>query len=320
MSISEGCIDGSLTVTEITLKLSYNQATRQIREGAAMTGIEPIARQASLPVRIAQQILALIEDGTFEVGGKLPSEMELARRFGVSRPSVREALGALQFAGHVESVRGSGSRVTKSRDAAESSIEGAPEMTANVALDLFEARLLLEPQVAALAAQNPVVDKIDDAAELIEGMHLVVHEHGVHAETDLRIHRAIAEICPNVLIRARLLQLIDLAGSPALENVRAQAWDERLLPPIWGGQHQDVLDAIVARDPEAAAQATWVHLVSAALSALDVLATDPDIDPAALLRVQALAQNGPTQSTLTPPQISRPAASLMLPGEETDSR
>ena len=111
-----------------------------------------------------------------------------------------------------------------------------------------------------------------------------------------------------------------VAAGPCCTHVRAQAWDERLLPPIWGGQHQDVLDAIVARDPEAAAQATWVHLVSAALSALDVLATDPDIDPAALLRVQALAQNGPTQSTLTPPQISRPAASLMLPGEETDSR
>lgn len=282
-----------------------------------MTGIEPIARQASLPVRIAQQILGLIEDGTFEIGGKLPSEMELARRFGVSRPSVREALGALQFAGHVESVRGSGTRVTMSRDAIAAGADGAGDMTANMALDLFEARLLLEPQVAALAAQNPVVDKIDDAAELIEGMHLVVHQDGVHAETDLRIHRAIAEICPNVLMRARVLQLVDLAGSPALESVRSQAWHEKLLPPIWGGQHQDVLEAIVARDPEAAAHATWVHLVSATLSALDVLATDPDIDRAALLRVQALAQNGPTRSCPTPQLEAGP---LALPSDAGEAR
>ncbi|MEO8850504.1 MAG: FadR/GntR family transcriptional regulator [Allobranchiibius sp.] len=271
-----------------------------------MTGIEPIARPVSLPVRIAQQILELIEDGTFEVGGKLPSEMELARRFGVSRPSVREALGALQFAGHVESVRGSGTRVTRSHGSLVGGADVAVEMTANMALDLFEARLLLEPQVAALAAQNPVVDKIDDAAELIEGMHLVVQQPGVHAETDLRIHLALAEICPNALMRARVLQLIDLAGSPALESVRSQAWDEKLLPPIWGDQHQDVLDAIVARDPEAAAQATWVHLVSAALSACDVLATDPGIDPTALLRVRTLAQNGPTRSTLATQHTSGP--------------
>lgn len=258
--------------------------------------IEPMSRQASLPVRIAQQVLELIEDGTFDVGAKLPSEMELARRFGVSRPSVREALGALQFAGHVESVRGSGTRVTRSHDPIGADADISQEMTANMALDLFEARLLVEPQVAALAAQNPVVDKIDDAAELVEGMHLVVHQDGVHAETDLRIHRAIAQICPNTLMRARVVQLIDLAASPALESVRSQAWDQKLLPPIWGGQHQEVLNAIVSRDPVAAAHATWVHLVSATLSALDVLATDPDIDGAALLRVQTLAHSGPTPS------------------------
>lgn len=281
-----------------------------------MSHIERLSREPSIPVRIAQQILELIEVGTFEVGAKLPSEMELARRFGVSRPSVREALGALQFAGHVESVRGSGTRVTRARDLTGPAGGTSTDVTANVAIDLFEARLLLEPQVAALAAQNPVVDKIDEAAELIEGMHLVVHQSGVHAETDLRIHRAIAEICPNALMRARVLQLIDLAGSPALETVRAQAWDEKVLPPIWGGQHQDVLDAIVARDPEAAAHATWVHLVSATLSALDVLATDPDIDPAAIVRVQALAQNGPIRST--PEHVVQCADSMTLPHDGGD--
>lgn len=303
----------------ITLKLSDNQATRHIEtEQANVAGIERIAREPSLPVRIAQQILELIETGTFEVGAKLPSEMELARRFGVSRPSVREALGALQFAGHVESVRGSGTRVTRAADSIGPVGGTATEITANTALDLFEARLLLEPQVAALAAQNPVVDKIDSAAELVEGMHLVVHQHGVHAETDLRIHRAIAEICPNALMRARVLQLIDLAGSPALETVRSQAWDEKLLPPIWGGQHQDVLDAIVGRDPEGAAHATWVHLVSATLSALDVLALDLDIDRPALLRVQTLAETGPT--TCTVDRVRRTDDSIVLPRVDGEPR
>lgn len=258
-----------------------------------MSDIQRLSRESSVSVRIAQQIVELIGAGTFGVGVKLPSEMELARQFGVSRPSVREALGALQFAGYVESVRGSGTRVISASGSAGHAEPSISNLPITSALDVFEARLLVEPHVAALAACNPVVDKIDDAAELVEGMHLVVHEPGLHAATDLRIHRAIAQICPNELIRSHALDLLDLAASPTLETVRNEAWKEELLPTIWGDQHQQVLDAIAARDPQAAVEATWVHLVSAVLSALEVLAADPAIDEQAVRRVQTLAEAGP---------------------------
>ncbi|MGN6415724.1 FadR/GntR family transcriptional regulator [Flexivirga sp.] len=258
-----------------------------------MSDIRRLSRESSVSVRIAQQIVELIGAGTFGVGAKLPSEMELARQFGVSRPSVREALGALQFAGYVESVRGSGTHVISASGSAGRTEPVVADLSIASALNVFEARLLIEPHVAALAAKHPVTDKIDDAAELVEGMHLVVHEPGLHAATDLRIHRAIAHICPNEVMRSHALHLLDLAASPTLEKVRIEAWKEQLLPSIWGDQHQQVLHAIAAHDPQAAAEATWVHLVSAVLSALDVLAADPAIDEEAVRRVQALAENGP---------------------------
>lgn len=268
-----------------------------------MNDIQRLSRESSVSVRIARQIVELIGAGTFGVGVKLPSEMELARQFGVSRPSVREALGALQFAGYVESVRGSGTHVISTSGSAGLSGAAASSLPMTAALDVFEARLLVEPHVAALAAKNPVADKIDDAAELVEGMHLVVHEPGLHAATDLRIHRAIADICPNEVMRSHAIQLLDLAASPTLEKVRNEAWEEEVLPTIWGDQHQEVLHAIAARDPQAAAEASWVHLVSAVLRALDVLAADPAIDEAAVRRVQSLAERGPV---LPHAMMSRP--------------
>ncbi|WP_193342994.1 FadR/GntR family transcriptional regulator [Pseudarthrobacter sp. AB1] len=257
-----------------------------------LADIERLTPNRTVSVRIAEQILERIKSGEFPLDTKLPSEMDLARRFGVSRPSVREALGALQFVGYLDSVRGSGTRVI----ATHRQIEHTPppsEMTVMAVLDLFEARLLVEPQVAALAARNPVAHKIDDAEALIEGMRLAVHEPSLHAETDLRIHRALAEICPNGFMRRSALELLDRAASPALQAARAQAWDNHALPPKWHGQHQDVLHAIRAGDAEAAATASWAHMASSILSALTLLLQDPGAHEAAINTLRTLVEHGP---------------------------
>lgn len=258
-----------------------------------MPVIERLSRERPISVRIAQQVLALIEAGSFAVGTKLPPEMELARKLGVSRPSVREALGALQFAGHVVSVRGSGTWVTSVNGTTGRLGIVPSEMTTSAVVDLFEARLLIEPQVAALAAVNPVAEKVDDAEAVIEGMRLVVDEQALHVETDLRVHRAIAEACPNHLLRANALELINLAGSPALKTVRTQAWDEDSLLSLWSGQHHAVLHAIKARDPQTAAETTWAHLMSAVHGALDALNAESKADEDALARLRILSENGP---------------------------
>jgi len=123
---------------------------------------ESLERSRPMSVRIAEHVVDRIQSGEFPLGMRLPSETELARQFGVSRPSVREALGALQFVGYVDSVRGSGTRVvrlTPQLDAPSS----PPVISSPEILRFFEARLLLEPQVAvtSLAQGVPMGGELD---------------------------------------------------------------------------------------------------------------------------------------------------------------
>jgi len=71
--------------------------------------------RASAPEAVRDQILELIQEGELTVGSKLPSEQEMARSFGVSRPVVREGLGRLRSIGVIESRSGSGSFVRSAR-------------------------------------------------------------------------------------------------------------------------------------------------------------------------------------------------------------
>jgi GntR family transcriptional repressor for pyruvate dehydrogenase complex len=104
---------------------------------------------------IVRQVKALIADGRLTSGDRLPPERELAERFRVSRTSVREALRALQSRGLIEIRAGEGAFVQ------DVSVEALIEPLALVILphreavgELFEARLLLEPAIAALAARR----------------------------------------------------------------------------------------------------------------------------------------------------------------------
>jgi len=89
-------------------------------------GIRPLPRAPLVSASVAEQLLVLIVDGTFSVGERLPSEVDLARDFRVSRPSVREALAALAFAGHVESRRGFGTVVISKEPSAGRAGAGTP--------------------------------------------------------------------------------------------------------------------------------------------------------------------------------------------------
>src|SRR6187200_3432247 len=119
--------------------------------------------------QIADQIAALIEKGEYEAGERLPPERDLAKQLGVSRPSVREALIALEVEGYVEVRVGSGVYVSGSRAGV------APELPADSGpFELIRARWLIEAECAALAAKaatraqvramEDALDEMDDVA------------------------------------------------------------------------------------------------------------------------------------------------------------
>ena len=254
---------------------------------------QPIVEGRSISVRIAEQILGRVQRGDFPIGTKLPSEAELARQFGVSRPTVREALGALQFVGYIDSARGSGSRVVSDVPSLTQAAPTPISMDSDAVFNLFEARLLLEPHVAALAARRPHAKKLNEAEALIEGMSVAVTQPALHAETDLRVHRALASVCPNAFMRDAALRLIDAAGSPALEPTRHQAWADGELPSVWESQQHQILAAIRAGDADRAMEGAWAHLASAAENALAFLVMEPGASAASRERLESMLQRGP---------------------------
>jgi DNA-binding FadR family transcriptional regulator len=141
----------------------------ELTDGAA---VGRLGEEAPIFVRVAHRILAAIQEGTFPAGERLPSEQTLAEQFGVSRPSLREALSALQFAGYLASKQGFGTVVVSKEQ--EVSDRHAPPLTVVDPVDVLQARLAIEPQVIAVAALNPDLSQLKEARAILNGMWLAV--------------------------------------------------------------------------------------------------------------------------------------------------
>lgn len=221
---------------------------------------------------IARQLVEAIRAGSYPVNSRLPAENDLAQQFGTSRVSVREALSALQFAGYVESRRGSGTVVVAVKPAGSTS-GAAPGGLPVDHLELLEARLVLEPQVLALAAFDPDRRALRVARQLIDGMALSLAEPALDASTDLCVHAALVETCRNSYLVGECRRLIDAAASPYYQRTRMQAWADSELLDRWVSEHRRVLDAIAGGDPAAAQAASREHL----LRVVDKLAADDSL-------------------------------------------
>jgi GntR family transcriptional repressor for pyruvate dehydrogenase complex len=159
----------------------------------------------------AEQIVAAIKEGSFPVGSRLPSEFELAEQMGVSRPSIREALSALQAVGLIESKPGSGNYVLKSPSSAEE--QSAPHLIESEAgcLEVMEAREALEPPIAALVAQKGTNERLLDLEQILRQMRAQAKSGNFipYFKADKEFHFALAEAAGNRLITAAVIPLIN---------------------------------------------------------------------------------------------------------------
>ena len=128
-------------------------------------------RRTSIPEQIIHEIKVLIDSGHLKPGSRLPPERELAQKLGVSRPSVREALGALSLLGVVENRSGAGTFLSDGK------IQWPNEpfqilfcINKNSLLEIFEARSALEGKAASLAAQRRSQDDLNVMEETLKGM------------------------------------------------------------------------------------------------------------------------------------------------------
>jgi GntR family transcriptional repressor for pyruvate dehydrogenase complex len=212
-----------------------------------------MAPSGKLYRRLADQIAAEIEAGKYKVGERLPTERELADAFGVSRPTLREALIALEMLGMIEARHGLGIYVTR----AQLPVTAQTYDFEIGAFELIEARRLFEGEAAALAAAT-----IDDTAlaELERLLGLMADEDELKGEdADKEFHMVIARATGNGAIIATVENLWELRNrSPLARNILMRARGGGLEPRIV--EHRRVFEALKAHDPAAARQAMRDHL------------------------------------------------------------
>ncbi len=211
-------------------------------------------RSSRLYQTVAERIARAIAGGTYVPGDRLPAERELAVTYDVSRPTVREAIIALEIDGLVEVRVGSGVYVisTTPKTAAVAMDIGAFELT--------EARLVIEGEAAALAATQVTDDELAELDQLLVEMAKANNKSAGAGElVDRRFHEMIATITRNGAMAASVEQLWTIRNrSPQcirlLEKTRAAGYK----PVI--DEHAAIVDALRTRDPNAARAAMRGHL------------------------------------------------------------
>lgn len=200
--------------------------------------------------KIVQAITTDIANGVFAVGSRLPAERDLTERFQVSRPTIREAMIALEMKGLVEARKGSGVFVLTSTSELDQELDiGAFEIT--------EARRLLEGEVAAVAATEITEQQLTELRNLLSEM--AQDDMNAAEDADRRFHISIAEATGNAVIIAAVTDFWDMRfRSPLAREVLLKAGslgtESRMT------EHGRILNALEARSPIDARNAMRDHL------------------------------------------------------------
>ncbi len=231
-----------------------------INNGIAMK-VE-IVKSERLYLKVADQIASLIRSGELEKGRRLPSERDLADMFGVSRPSIREAMIALEISGMVDIRSGSGVYVVNTGNPM-SILSDAPGP-----IEMLEARMLIEGEAAALAASR-LTD--DDLTLIKQCLDEIEDENSAiinHEQADENFHMAIAQASRNSALFGTIKNLWNLRQTtPIAKFMHSKLRDRGVKPVI--EQHRAIYDALVARDSDAARLAMQNHLKSVIESVID---------------------------------------------------
>ena len=209
--------------------------------------------------QIADQIAALIESGEYGIGERLPPERDLAKQLGVSRPSVREALIALEVEGYVEVRVGSGVYVTPERAAAsESSLP-----TDSGPFELIRARWIIEAECAALAARHATRAQVRAIDESIDEMESQRDRGTMPLGADRQFHLRIAEASGNSALALVVKTLWDQRQGPLFLRLEHH-FDTPALWTVAIREHRDIAGAIARHDASAARASMRRHMDQAA--------------------------------------------------------
>ncbi|WP_041558294.1 FadR/GntR family transcriptional regulator [Novosphingobium sp. PP1Y] len=204
---------------------------------------------------LARELLVDLVEGKYRVGDRLPAERELSALHNVSRPTVREAIIALEVQGLVEVRVGSGAYVVR--------LPGDEEKPGfNIsAFELTEARLLVESECAALAAAQITDEELAGLERLVKEIAQENLDPKGTERADRQFHVTLAAATRNAALIEIVERLWNLrATSPEASLLHEKARSANIKPVV--DEHTAVLDALRARDPRAARAAMRAHLTT----------------------------------------------------------
>lgn len=217
---------------------------------------DEITTHSQLTMQVVDHVRALISSGEVKPGDRLPPERELARKLKISRSSLRAGIGFLSAMGVLKSRHGAGTFVSNGPPALDSSsltVLGA--LHGFLPWQMFEARLVLEANVAALAAERATGDHIAELAEEVTEMYAALDDPQEYLIHDVRFHRTIARAAGNPILAA-LMETItaNLYENRSITVHHAQDLKES------AEMHREIYRAIRTRNSVLARQTMERHL------------------------------------------------------------
>lgn len=221
-----------------------------------MRNLKPISR-VTMGEQVAVQLAGMISDGRWMVGQKLPSESELCLALNIGRSTLREALKSLAFIGMVRMRPGDGTYVAETSPGLLDRIlaRGLLKTEKDLA-DVCETRLVLETELAAMAAERAESADLDVLSDLLrQSERSIAGEGRPFIELDLEFHLALAGCAKNNVLRHLLSDIRGVLIEWIMKSQELPGLRENALV-----QHQKIFESIVQRNPDAAREAMQAHL------------------------------------------------------------
>jgi DNA-binding FadR family transcriptional regulator len=203
---------------------------------------------------IAAQLRRAIMDGVYDYGDRLPPEREIARRFGISRTTVRTALDLLEERNFIRRKIGSGTFVIHDRGDGEREIADVTSP-----LELMDVRQAVEPQIVRLAVLHGTARDIAALGEALRRLEQARADRERFTRCDQDFHMALANATHNPLAMWIYRQINEVRRHTQWSKVK-----DKVLTPAriteYNSQHRALFEAVAARDAEAAIELINCHL------------------------------------------------------------
>ena len=221
-------------------------------------------KKTRLYEEIVKRILSMMQAGIFKPGDRLPAERILAEEYGVSRTAVREAMRSLELMGYVESRVGEGTYVTV--PCMEQVVEPFSMMVSQdtrLSAELIEVRLILETEIAMLAARRITDEQLAVLRTSLVDMEADILSGGLGVQADEQFHSTLVQAANNSALNIVLDMCSGMLSSTREVTQRLKGVPEKTLK-----DHRLIYEAVEARDEKKARRLMRQHLMRA-LSNLD---------------------------------------------------